>query len=73
MADFEATPRKWGNSLGIIIPQEVVEQEGLVLGKKVRFIVVNESMERIKNAFGSLHIDTPTEQIMREIDEGWDD
>ena len=29
MAEIEAEVRKWGNSLGVVIPAEVAKQEGL--------------------------------------------
>ncbi|MBI2093824.1 MAG: AbrB/MazE/SpoVT family DNA-binding domain-containing protein [Candidatus Omnitrophica bacterium] len=34
----EATVKKWGSSLGIIIPKEVAEKEGIKDGEKVSVI-----------------------------------
>ncbi len=68
---FEAVPKQWGNSIGITIPKEIIEKEHISGKKKVRFLVVGDVNE-IKNTFGTLKIKKPTQQIMDEIDEGYD-
>ncbi len=44
--------REWGNSLGIIIPQEKVEEAGLVKDQEITIEVKAENP--VKAAFGSL-------------------
>ena len=73
MKEFEAKPKKWGNSLGITIPKEIAEEEGIKAGKKVRVFVVAERKNTLKEMFGSLKgWKKPTQKIMKEIDEGYD-
>ena len=69
---FKAKPKQWGNSLGITIPKEIIEQEKLSTNKTVTFLVEGDGMDNVKRAFGTLKMKKPTQQIMDEIDEGYD-
>ena len=71
METFEAIPKQWGNSIGITIPSDIVKKEKISPKKKARFLVIGNKNE-IKKTFGSLKINKPTQQIMDEIDEGYD-
>ena len=73
MKEFEAKPKKWGNSLGITIPKDIVEKEGIKEGKNVKVFVIVEKKSTLKEMFGSLKgWKKPTQKIMKEIDEGYD-
>jgi len=72
MQVFDAMPKQWGNSIGITIPKEVVEEEHISTQKKVRFIAIGNEMELLKKEFGSLKLKKPTQKVMDEIDEGYD-
>lgn len=73
MEQFKAIPKKWGNSLGITIPAEIIKAEKLKLNKETIFLVVGDTRKRVKKIFGTLKIKKPTQQIMDEIDEGYDE
>ena len=73
MEQFEAVPKKWGNSLGITIPAEIIKSENLKPNKEAIFLVVGDNRKKIKKIFGTLKIKKPTQQIMDEIDEGYDE
>ncbi len=51
MVEAEAEVRKWGNSLGIIIPKETVKRENIREKEKIRFIIVRDS-SALKETFG---------------------
>lgn len=51
MAEAIAEVRKWGNSLGIIIPKETVEKEHIKEKEKIRFIIVRDS-DVLSKTFG---------------------
>ncbi len=72
MEAFEASPKEWGNSLGITIPKEIVEKAHLKPGKKVKIMIMADDMDAIRKTFGTLKMKRPTQQIMDDIDEGWD-
>ena len=69
---FETTPKSWGNSLGITIPKEIVEKEGISSKKKLKVLVLGTEMEKLKQAFGSLKLKKSTQQAMDEIDQHYD-
>ena len=53
MAEYEAVTRKWGNSLGITLPLEVVEKEHLHPHQRIKVIVVKPS-QTPRRTFGLL-------------------
>ena len=73
MEQFKAAPKKWGNSMGVTIPLEVIKSENLKLNKEAVFLVLGDNREEIKKMFGTLKMRKPTQQIMDEIDEGYDE
>ena len=48
---IEAKVRKWGNSLGLIIPKEIVEKEHIKEKEKLRFLIIRDSSV-LKETFG---------------------
>lgn len=72
MEVFEATPKQWGNSLGITIPKEITVKEKMSPDKKMKFLVLGADMNKLKQAFGTLTLKKPTQKAMEEIDEGYD-
>ena len=73
MEQFKAVPKKWGNSLGVTIPSEIIKSENLKMNKEAIFLVMKDNRSNIKKMFGTLKIKKPTQQIMDEIDEGYDE
>jgi antitoxin component of MazEF toxin-antitoxin module len=73
MEQFQAVPKKWGNSIGITIPADVVEHENIRPQKKVTVLVIGNQRKQLKQMFGTLKLKKPTNQVMDEIDEGYDE
>ena len=48
---IEAKVRKWGNSLGLIIPKETVEKEHIKEKEKLRFLIIRDT-NVLKDTFG---------------------
>ena len=69
---FEAIPKLWGISVGITIPRNVIEKEHIMPKKMSRFLVIGTAMNGVRKSFGSLKFKKSTQQIMDEIDEGYD-
>lgn len=69
MVLIESQVNKWGNSLGIVIPKEVVDKEGIKENEKVRFLIVKDSRNVLKETFGLLKgkLKKPTQQIKDEL------
>ena len=72
METFEAIPKKWGNSLGIVIPKNIAKKEGITPEKKVTVMLRIEDENPLKELFGTLKFKKTTDELMREIDEGWE-
>ena len=68
----ETTVKKWGNSLGIILPKELVEYQHLKENDKVSVLVVKEA--DLSKAYGSLKgkIIKSGQQMKDIAREGWD-
>lgn len=63
----EATVKKWGSSLGIIIPKEVAEKEGIKDGEKVSVIVRKQiDLKKTKKAWKDL------QKAGKEISKKWE-
>ncbi len=70
MAETECVARKWGNSLGIIIPREIVEEEQIIENETVS--VIFHKKHQAKEFFGLfLGWKKPTQQLKKEMKQGW--
>ncbi len=56
MEQFQAVPKKWGNSLGITIPADVVEQESIQPKKKITVFIIGNQKKQLKQIFGTLKL-----------------
>lgn len=62
---IEVELKEWGNSLGVIIPKEVVNNLRVKSGEKI-LIQVERRENPLKELFGSLKFNKPTKQIIKE-------
>ncbi len=65
MHSFIATARKWGNSVGVIVPGESNIKPGEQIILSVHKV---KGCARVKNLFGKLEAKTDSEKIVQEID-----
>ena len=75
MVEITSNVRKWGSSVGVIIPKDAAKKANIKSGDKIR-IVINPEKNPFDETFGALkgRLKRPTEKILKEIDrEGWDD
>ena len=73
MIEFEAKVKKWGNSMGIILPKEKLDKEGISKNSKVKAVITPAKTLKVKDLWGmAKDWKKPTEQIMKEIDEELD-
>ena len=54
MAIIEAKVKRWGNSLGIIIPSEAIENRKIKENQNISFIILEDSRKVLEETFGSL-------------------
>jgi antitoxin component of MazEF toxin-antitoxin module len=69
MVEIKVKTRKWGNSIGIIIPKEVVKKEKIKPRQEVSILLIKNS-NALKKTFSTMkdRIKEPTQRIMDEID-----
>ena len=58
--------RKWGSSLGIIIPKKVAQELKIRENQDV-IVDIKPKDNPLKELFGSVKLSKPTEQLLREI------
>jgi antitoxin component of MazEF toxin-antitoxin module len=69
MTEIEAITRKWGNSLGITIPQEIVEEEHLHENQKI--IVEINPAQNLASLRGLVKFSKSAQQLKEEMRAGW--
>ena len=63
---FVSKVRPIGSSLGVLIPKEVVEAEGLMPGKEVNVSVFTPDFKALEKLFGSVKNAKPFERDRRD-------
>lgn len=66
MPEVESRIRKWGNSFGVIIPNEVIKKEKLKEGQKVGVMILKKS-DVLKKTFGMLKLKKSAQKIKDEL------
>jgi len=68
MIEYETRLKKWGNSIGLIVPKEALKKDSLRPNQKVRAIITPVKTLRVRDLFGKGRLKTPTKQLMKQID-----
>ena len=71
MIEVEIVPRKWGNSLGIALPKDVVEQAKIKPNKPLRIFLPDTQVDASR-LFNTLKISKSTDRILQDIRKGED-
>lgn len=73
METVQVQLRKWGRSMGLVIPKATIEKGKFREGEEVEILVIKKS-NALRETFGKLKLKRTTEQIMKEIrEESWDE
>ena len=67
-----ATTRKWGNSIAIVIPIEIVERKHIKENEKIK-ITVEKDRPKVKDLFGKFprKFKQSAQEIKDEMRRGW--
>lgn len=65
----EVLIKKWGNSVGVILPKALVEKQGLKENEKVLVEVVKEA--NLEHLFGSLKRKMTGQEFKDVVRKGW--
>ena len=68
MMEIKAKTRKWGNSIGVLIPKEVVKIENIKPNQEITIMIRNKPITKGKDIWGTLKLNKTVDQLMREVD-----
>ncbi len=69
MIEYTTKLKSWGNSFGIVVPKEKAEHNKLKVDQEIKVIITPKKVLKVKDIFGKLkEWNTPTDDIMKEID-----
>lgn len=71
--EIKATTRKWGNSIAVVIPREIVDKQRIKEDQEV-VITVEKERPRAGVLFGRFPElkETPTQKLKDEARRGWE-
>ena len=72
MMEVKAKTKKWGNSIGVVIPKEVIKHENIKPDQEVTLIINTKPITKVKDIFGTLKFKESTDKLMRELDKDFD-
>jgi antitoxin component of MazEF toxin-antitoxin module len=64
--------KKWGNSIGLVIPSDLVKKERIRPGDTVE-ILVRRRLPRLEELGGTVKLRHNLEDLLGEMEAGWDD
>ena len=68
--EIEVKAKKWGDSIGVIIPKEVVEQEKIKPNDKLNIIIAKKT--DLSRFFGTLKTKKSTQEMKDDARRIWD-
>lgn len=68
MMEIKAKTKKWGNSIGVLIPKEVIRRENIKPEQEIILTINKKPITKGKDIWGTLKFKESTEKLMREID-----
>jgi len=70
MVEIETIARKWGDSIAVIIPKNIVESEKIRPQTKIKIKFVRE--DDLSDLFGKLKTKKTPQQLKNEGRDGWE-
>jgi hypothetical protein len=69
--EVDCVARKWGGSIGIILPSDVVERESIKPNEHLKIIVKKMPLAKDIWNLGPVTTKEPTQKIKDELRKGW--
>ena len=66
--EIKAKTKKWGNSIGVIIPKEIIREQNIKPNQEITLMINNKPITKGKDIWGTFKFKKSTEQLMREVD-----
>lgn len=70
---IKAIARRWGNSIAVVIPKEIIDRERIKEDEEI-IIEVKKRRPKVKDVFGKFHLkfNKTTQEIKDEMRMGWE-
>jgi antitoxin component of MazEF toxin-antitoxin module len=68
MMEIKVRTKKWGNSIGILIPKEAIRKENIKPEQEVTILISSKPITKGKDIRGTLKFEESTEELMRQVD-----
>ena len=68
MMEIKTKTKKWGNSIGILIPKEAIRKENIKPDQEVTITISSKPITKVKDIFGTMKFKESTDKLMREVD-----
>ena len=72
MMEIKAKTKKWGNSIGVIIPKEIIRQQNIKPDQEITILISSKPITTGRDIWGTFKFKKSTEQLMREVDKDFD-
>ena len=70
--EVETKTKKWGSSLGIIIPKEIVRKERIQEGQEIKIDILSKKKTTGADIFGKLKFKKPIQILLNETDKDFE-
>ena len=68
MIEIKTKLRRWGNSLGVVIPMNSLQKEKFEEGDEIILLIAKEKENVLKETFGIHKFKKPIKKLMKESD-----
>jgi len=72
MMEIKAKTKKWGNSIGVIIPKDVIRRQNIKPDQEITLMITNKPITKGKDIWGTMKFNKSTEELMRDVDKEFD-
>jgi len=70
--EIKAKTKKWGNSIGVIIPKDVIRRQNIKPDQEITLMITNKPITKGKDIWGTMKFNKSTEELMRDVDKEFD-
>ena len=71
MLEVELKIRRWGNSFGVVIPNEIVKKNKLKEGSTIEIFLPEPRKVDFEKVFGTAHFKKSAQRLKDEMRGGW--
>ena len=68
MIEIKTKLRRWGNSLGVVVPMNSLQKEKFEEGDEIILLITKEKENVLKETFGIHKFKKPIKKLMKESD-----